>query len=49
MERLSFKLNQIKWKHLRKNKDRQNSHKFKRCFVIKLNVAFLTSKNLLMK
>jgi len=28
MERISLKLNQIKWKHLRKNKGRQNSHNF---------------------
>lgn len=40
MESLGFKMNQVKWKHLRKNKDRQNSHKFKRCFVVKLNLVF---------
>jgi hypothetical protein len=49
MERLTFKRDQIKWKHLGNNKDRHNSHKFKRCFIVKLNIAFLTCKNLLMK
>jgi hypothetical protein len=45
MERIGFKMNQIKWKHLRKNKDRQNSHKCKRCFVVKLILLFFPEES----